>query len=52
MQTITLHFNHFTRKTSVVYKKAAKITDSKRLVGTLVIIYLSGVTRGSDVTAL
>lgn len=52
MQTIVVHFIHFTSKTSVWYKKAAKITDSKRLVGTLVIIYLSGVTRGCDLTAL
>lgn len=34
------------RKCSEVTKKAAKITDSERLVGTLVIIYLSGVMRG------
>lgn len=52
MSTVEVHFIPFTRECTVVYKRAAKITDSKRLVGTLVIIYLSGVMRGFDLTAL
>lgn len=52
MLTNLAQFIPLTRKYSVGNKKAAKITDSKRLVGTPVIIYLSGVMRGFDLTAL